>query len=110
MGSFNNENNPDDLQRAGVCFMPRSICMQGFSILDEHANAEATSLGGIRLNVSRSEMAALLRKAKLLVCYEPSAIITEALACGCPVALVRSEYWKLNSGDPIGNSGSLCSR
>lgn len=103
---FNNENNPDDLQRAGVCFYAAKYLHAGFSILDEHANAEATSLGH-ELNVSRSEMAALLRKAKLLVCYEPSAIITEALACGCPVALVRSEYWKLNSGDPhLGIAGA----
>ncbi len=93
---FHNDDNPDDGRRTLECYYANKYFLGGKPILDEHKNF--VSLGQ---NIKRShkEIAAIFRKAKVLYCYEPSGIISEAQACGCPVILVRSEYWPLGPDD-----------
>lgn len=93
---FNNIDNPHDSKRSIECYYANKYFLNGKPVLIEHQNL--TSLGQ---NIKRTpqEIASILRKAKVLYCYEPSALIAEALACGCPVILVRSDYWKLPPHD-----------
>ena len=93
---FNNEDNPHDSQRTLECFYANKYFLQKQAIFKEHHNL--TSLGQ-EIRRSPQEIASILRQAKVLYCYEPSGIINEAQACGCPVLLVRSNYWKLPPDD-----------
>lgn len=94
---FNNDNNPDDRQRVHECVYANKYFRDGQPLLPEHQ--ELLSLGQ-EIKRSPEEIAAVLRKAKVLYCYEPSGLISEALSCGCPVLLVRSAYWQLSADDP----------
>lgn len=93
---FNNVDNPHDGQRSVECYYANKYFLQGKSIRKEHQNL--ISLGQ-EVKRTHQEIASILRKAKVLYCYEPSGIINEAQACGCPVILVRSDYWKLPPHD-----------
>lgn len=93
---FHNDNNPDDKHRTLECYYANKYFLGGKPILDEHKSL--ISLGQ-DIKRSHKEIAAIFRKAKVLYCYEPSGIISEAQACGCPVILVRSEYWPLGPDD-----------
>lgn len=94
--TFHNNDNPDDNQRTLECYYAHKYHMGGKAVLDEHKNL--ISLGQ-EIKRTHIEIAAILRKAKVIYCYEPSGIINEALACGCPVLLVRTEYWPLGPDD-----------
>ncbi len=94
---FNNLDNPDDGKRHGGCFYAHKYLAFGGKVRPEHASQ--TSLCQ---DIPRppEEIASILRGAEALYCYEPSAIITEALACGCPVLLVATDYWYPKADDP----------
>lgn len=94
---FNNDNNPNDGQRVYECVYARRYLHEGKkTLLPEHQG-----LLSLDQEIKRSpeEIAAILRQAKVLYCYQPSALIREAVACGCPVILVASDYWKLAEDD-----------
>jgi GT2 family glycosyltransferase/glycosyltransferase involved in cell wall biosynthesis len=94
---FNNENNPEDTRRSGGCYYAHKYLAFGGKILSDHLG-----LTSLCHDIPRSpeEIASLLRRSEVLYCYEQSAIIQEALACGCPVLLVPTEYWRIDAGDP----------
>ncbi|MEI7611270.1 MAG: glycosyltransferase [Betaproteobacteria bacterium] len=89
---FNNLDNPHDQNRRGFCFYAHKALAFGEPIRSEHR--ELTSLCH---DIPRSpeEIADIFRRSEALYCYEQSAIIHEALSCGCPVLLVSSNYWPL---------------
>lgn len=89
---FNNEDNPFDTQRSGFCRYAHKFLGFGGKIRPEHA--EFQSLGH-EIKLTPEEIAATLRRSEALYCYERSAIIQEATACGCPVICVPSEYWDI---------------
>lgn len=93
---FNNDDNPDDDNRTLECFYANKYHIGKKPVLKEHENL--ISLGQ-EIKRTHEEIAGILRKSKALYCYEPSGIISEAQACGCPVILVRSEYWPLPPDD-----------
>lgn len=93
---FNNDNNPDDNNRTLECYYANKYHIGKKPILKEHK--ELTNLGQ-EIKRTHEEIAAILRKSKVLYCYEPSGLISEAQACGCPVIFVRSEYWPLPPND-----------
>ncbi len=88
---FNNDNNPDDDTRDLVCFYAHKYLFNG-GTLTEHVQ------GAISLckdqPLTHTEIASLLRRARLLYVYEPSALVTEALLCGCPVSIIETDYWR----------------
>jgi len=88
-GIFNNDNNPDDMARHEVCFYAHKYLAKGYA-LTEHATG-ATSLCQDQI-LSPEEIAAILRRSKYLYCYEPTALLTEAILCGCPVIMVDTPY------------------
>lgn len=94
--TFSNDNNPDDNERTLECYYAHKYLFAGSSILEEHQSL--TSLGQ-DIKRTPEEIASIFRKAKVLYCYEPSGIINEAQACGCPVLLMRSAYWPLPADD-----------
>src|SRR5574343_1423 len=94
--NLNNEENPDDNNRELECYYANKYHLSRKPILPEHKHM--ISLGQ-EIKRTPEEIAGILRKAKVLYCYDPSAIIPEAQACGCPVVLVRSSYFPLPPDD-----------
>jgi len=101
---FNNENNPDDSHRDLECYYASKYHLGKKPILPEHK--ELTSVGQ-EIKRTPKELAEIFRKAKVLYCYEPSGIISEAQACGCPVLLIRSHYFPLPPEDTHHNIPGL---
>ena len=93
---FNNQNNPDDNSRVHECFYANKYFKLGQPVKEEHRGL--LSLGQ-EIPRTPEEIAGILRKSKVLYCYEQSGIISEAQACGCPVLLIRSDYWALPPHD-----------
>ncbi len=94
---FHNDDNPDDAARTLECYYANKYFLGQRPLLPEHE--QLVSLGQ-EIKRTPQEIANILRRSKVLYCYEPSAIICEAQACGCPVLLVRSDYLPLPDGDP----------
>lgn len=93
---FHNNNNPDDDHRDIECYYANKYFLSQNRVRDEH---NALVSVGQEIKRSHAELASIFRRSKVLYCYEPSGIISEAQACGCPVLLVRSEYWPLDRTD-----------
>lgn len=89
---FNNLDNEHDKDRAGFCYYANKYLASGGQI-DPMLVQHGTSLGQ-DIPRSHEEIADLLRKSEYLYCYEQSALIQEALACGCPVIIKTSDYWE----------------
>lgn len=90
---FNNQDNPHDNARDLVCFYANKFLRKGGK-LTWHAQ-NATSLCQDQ-KLAHAEIAATLRRAKVLYVYEPTALMTEALLCGCPVVIVETDYLREN--------------
>lgn len=82
-----------DQPRSDPCYYANKYLINGGKIQPEHLLY--TSLCH-NIRRSKEEIADILRTSDGLYCYEPSALITEAIACGCPVYLVPSDYWPLD--------------
>ncbi len=89
---FNNENNPMDSKRSGFCRYANKYLAFGGKIKPEHEPYQSL---GHETPLTPEEIASILRRSEALYCYERSAIIQEAVACGCPVINVASEYWDI---------------
>jgi len=89
---FNNLDNEHDQQRSGFCYYANKYLASGGQI-DPILVQHGTSLGQ-DIPRTHEEIADLLRKSEYLYCYEQSALIQEALACGCPVIIKTSDYWE----------------
>jgi len=101
-GIFNNLNNQDDTNRRGGCFYAHKYLLSGGK-LTKHADGAVSLCQDVDL--SPSDIAAVLRRSKVLYCYEPSAIIREALLCGCPVTIIPSKFLDENLSYPIAGPG-----
>lgn len=88
---FNNENNPFDDRRSGHCYYANKYLGSGARVPREIATGGISV--GQEVRLSHEELADVFRRAAVLYCFEPSGIAQEALACGCPVLLVGSDYW-----------------
>jgi GT2 family glycosyltransferase/glycosyltransferase involved in cell wall biosynthesis len=89
---FNNLDNPLDNRRTGICYYANKFLVFGGEISAEIINLGTSLCHSIPR--THEEIAAILRQSKVLYCYEHSAIIQESLACGCPVIMVTSSYFK----------------
>jgi GT2 family glycosyltransferase/glycosyltransferase involved in cell wall biosynthesis len=89
---FNNDDNLLDPKRSGFCRYARKFLEFGGEIRPEHKNFQSL---GHEIDLTPEEIASTLRRSEALYCYERSAIIQEAMACGCPVLNVESDYWNI---------------
>jgi glycosyltransferase involved in cell wall biosynthesis/AraC-like DNA-binding protein len=96
---FHNKNNTKDNERQGTYYYANKYLAQGGQ-LTEHIDG-ATSLCQ-DVTITPDELAATLRQAALLISYEPSSIVAEALLCGCPVAMIPNEHLDQHAGDIVG--------
>ncbi len=102
---FNNEDNPHNHKRQGICYYANKLQILGGEV-DPEMKLRGTSLG-LERPLKREELAAVLRQTEALYCYEHTALIEEALRCGCPVILVSSAYcdWKKEGGKLLNTPG-----
>lgn len=77
---------PSTSSPSGSCFYSHKYEMHGNNILDITEKS-------IRLAGSLDNIANILRNSEVCYLYELSSIITEAALCGCPVELIRTEYF-----------------
>lgn len=89
---FNNEENSHDSQRELECYYAHKYLSFGHEI-PQDIRQRAVSLCQ-DIPRSPAQIAAILRNTRVLYCYEETALIAEALLCGCPVTLMPSEYMK----------------
>jgi GT2 family glycosyltransferase len=99
---FHNNDNPFDQQRDGACYYAHKYLAAGGQ-LTEHVEG-ATSLCQ-DVSLTPHDIAQILRRSSCLFCYEPTAMITEALLCGCPVVMIPSPYLEENLVRPIESPG-----
>lgn len=99
---FNNRENPWDHQRKGSCYYANKFLVFGGQV-DPRIKNSSVSLG-LDSPRSHEELADILRKSEVMYCYEPSTLVYEALACGCPVLIVPSDYWAQNGAPEVLNS------
>jgi GT2 family glycosyltransferase len=92
---FNNKDNVNDSKRDLVCYYAKKYLAKGGQ-LTRHVQG-ATSLGQ-EVQLSHREIAAILRRSRMLYIYEPTALMNEALLCGCPVCVISTDYWQANVG------------
>jgi O-antigen biosynthesis protein len=87
---FNNDANPHNQARSGFCYYAHKYLAFGGKI-DPWLSQNGVSLCH---DIPRppEEIADILRCSTVLYCYEPSAIVLEAFACGCPVVYVATHY------------------
>lgn len=88
---FNNKNNPNDNNRHRVLVYPGRYkhAAQDFPQLFETATVITYDWPQ-----SHEELAALLRQGKVLYAFANSAIVSEALLCGCPVVIKETVFTK----------------
>jgi GT2 family glycosyltransferase len=105
---FNNIDNPDDHCRQGIYFYALKYLAKGGKLTEEANGAVNLAQLAQRERLTPPQLAALLRRAELLYCYEPSQIIIEANLCGCPVAYVPTDYLKENPAKNLfGDNGAV---
>lgn len=86
---FHNRQNEQDDQREGVCYYANKYLAKGGRLTHHVEGAQSLCQD---VSLSQQQLAAILRKSELLICYEPSSIVAEALLCGCPVAIIPTDY------------------
>lgn len=89
---FNNEDNPHDSHRELECYYAHKYLSFGHEVPQDIRDRAVSLCQDIPR--TPAQLAAILRNAKVLYCYEETALIAEALLCGCPVMLMPSEYLK----------------
>jgi predicted O-linked N-acetylglucosamine transferase (SPINDLY family) len=76
--------------RSGSCYYAHKYLMYGGQI---HPWLLANSTNLCQdIHRSPEEIAHILKTSTLLYCYEPSNLISEAYACGCPAVIIRTPY------------------
>lgn len=92
---FNNDNNPHDTNRKLECYYSNKYYSKG-GFIPADIKQLCVSLC---LDIPRSpeEIASILRNSRFLRCYEHTALVMEALMCGCPVLLMPSTYFNRKS-------------
>ena len=96
---FNNQNNPHHFNRSDEYYYANKVALTASGInTQKHPNAISL---GLEVKLTPEEIARRLRQTSVLYCYEPSSLIYEALACGCPVLIVDSPYWNAHGSPEI---------
>lgn len=100
---FNNDHNPCDETREYVCFYAHKYLDKG-GLLTEHTKNALSLCKDQKL--THREIADILRRSKLLYVYEPTALVVEALLCGCPVSIIETDYSRSHMGDYSSSTGT----
>lgn len=95
---FNNENNPHDSQRELECYYAHKFIAFGHEVPHDIRQRAISLCHDIPRTTG--EITEILRKAKVLYCFEETAMISEALLCGCPVVLMPSQYFRKENWRP----------
>lgn len=77
--------------RYGACFYANKYVHWGGEIKPEHKRM--INLGEV-IRGDHKELAKILRRSEYVVCYEGTALSSEAMFCGCPTVWVISDYMK----------------
>lgn len=99
---FNNKDNQNDDSRDLVCYYAHKYLRNGGK-LTGHVK-DAISLGKDQ-KLTHAEIAAILRRSRVLYVYEQTALIAEALLCGCPVSVIDTDYWRNDASPYVADWG-----
>lgn len=97
---FNNDNNENDHSRTLTCYYANKYLVAGFKVPDAIKGNSISLCQDIPR--TPEEIADILRRSKVLYCFEQSSITNEALLCGCPVLRVPSDYLRKDGWQPPG--------
>lgn len=86
-------------ERHGTCFYSRKYEQHGLRKLLPITDSS------VRLQGSLEQLADILRRSERCYIYEVTSAMTEAALCGCPVTLVRTDYF--NTIDPQAMMGDV---
>lgn len=89
---FNNHDNPHDENRSVPCYYAHKYLSAGHEVPQDMKDRAVSLCQDIPR--PPAELAAILRKSSVLYCYEETALMSEAILCGCPVVLVSSPFLK----------------
>lgn len=81
---------PPGTQRKGFCFYANK-----YFKFSKQLSKTLTENGidlGLHIPRSHQEIAHILQTSEVFYCYEPSALVLEARACGCPAVFVETPY------------------
>lgn len=81
---------PAGTQRKGFCFYANK-----YFKFSKQLSKTLTENGidlGLHIPRSREEITHILQTSEVFYCYEPSALVLEARACGCPAVFVETPY------------------
>lgn len=80
----------DPHKRTGYCFYAHKYLAFGGVVSDRIASNGINLCQSIPRTID--EIVQILRQSRVLYCYEPSNMVMEAYACGCPTVLVDTPY------------------
>jgi hypothetical protein len=86
-----NDAGVDDAQRQGFAYYVHKFIRDGGGEIDAKLRENGISLCQ-DIPRTHEEIADILRKVKVLYCYEDSAIIVEASLCGCTTVLINTDF------------------
>jgi len=87
-----NKNNANDGERIEYCYYARKyLYYAGKDSIPKKLRESAVSLCQ-DIKRTPTEIADILRRSKILFCYEPSAIAAEATLCGCQPVFIKTSY------------------
>ncbi|BBO99479.1 hypothetical protein [Sulfuriferula nivalis] len=95
---FNNDDNPYDDARDLVCYYAHKYLYNGGQLTEQVQGAISLCKDQV---LTHAEIAAILRRSKLLYVYESTSLIEEALLCGCPVSVIETDYWRNNMANYV---------
>jgi hypothetical protein len=86
--------------RSGICFYAEKVRLSNTEITHEKAQncLEIYGKSCGRLAQTQEQIAEIFRRSEMFYTYEPTALSTEATLCGCPVTMMRSDYYSTNIG------------
>jgi hypothetical protein len=79
------------VRREGTCFYASKFqTVHGQAVFGLPPNSREITRSA---PATRAELAALLQQSELFYCFEDSALINEAAMCGCPVVMMKNDFF-----------------
>ena len=82
-----------DVKRSGSCFYAHKYKNSHGGKLFDDTNNSVEIKNNTKDAQTKEEIATLLRKSEIFYAYEDTSLINEAILCGCPVVLLKNDFF-----------------